>query len=420
MNFTLPQNSFQGDAPVEISLPDNWDVTLQALPGDSISPLTRDQIRRRLQTPYGSPPLEALARSAREVCIVFDDVSRGTPTRIMAECVLQELLQSGVKPGRIRFLCALGTHGANNRIDFVHKLGEEIVRRYPVYNHNCYENNVRIGTTRRGFDVCVNAEFMRCDLRVGLGAITPHTMNAFGGGAKMLVPGIASIDTIRQNHVAATRFFQENHLNSASLLGDLRVGVMRAEIEEMCRMAGQFFKVDCLYNSRLELLDLYAGDPIEAYYAAIPAARRLYTISRVTGQDVVIVNANAKATEATIASGLGALELKKSGGDVVIIDHTKMGQVTHYLFGSFGRYAHGSLMGGMPVNRPEVERYLCWMPYPDVGGMHWIGETDKQYYTDTWEQTLALLLERHGPGTRAAVITDGTICCFPPEEQSPS
>lgn len=35
------------------------------------------------------------------------------------------------------------------------------------------------------------------------------------------------------------------------MTGNLKMRGMRKEIEEMTRMAGQFFKVDCLYNSSL-------------------------------------------------------------------------------------------------------------------------------------------------------------------------
>jgi nickel-dependent lactate racemase len=411
MELTLAQNAFQGDAPAIIELPDDWQVQFFELPGDRMNRLTARQLREKLDHPYGSPTLRELAKPGQEVCIVFDDITRGTPVQPMAEAVLEELLETGIAKNQIRFLCALGTHGAQNRQDHVHKLGEAIVRQYPVYNHNCYENNRLIGTTKKGVPVKLNAEFLQCDLRIGLGGITPHTMNGFGGGGKLLFPGIADIETVAQNHLTATEFLQKNGLDSSAMMGDLSMSGMRKEIEEMTRMAGQFFKVDCLYNSRLELIDLYAGDPIREYYAAIPRAREIYSIPPVKDQDVVIVNVNAKASEATIATGLGALGLKASGGDVVVIDLTRRGQATHYLFGAFGKFIGGRMKGGMPSVRPQVDRYICWMPWPDPGSAHWFGEEEKQVYVDTWQQALELLRQRHGPGSRVTVISDGTLAC---------
>lgn len=416
MELTLPQNAYQGGQPVQITLPDEWNVEYYPMPGDAMPELTQEEIRDRIEHPIGCLPLSRQARGKKRVCIVFDDITRGTPTKPMARAVLDILLENGVKKENIQFLCALGTHGAHSRQDHVEKLGEDIVHDYPVYNHNSYENNVCIGQTARGFDVCINREFWNCDLRIGLGAVTPHTMNGFGGGGKILFPGIAAIDTIAHNHATATEYLQERGLNSSKMTGNLEMGGMREEIEEMTRMAGPFFKVDCLYNSKLELVDLYAGDPIQEYYAAIPAAQKLYGIPPVTDADVAIVNVNAKASEATIATGFGAMAIRP-GGDVVVVDLTRRGQATHYLFGSFGRNTGGRMMGAMPARRPEVDRYICWMPHPDLGAAHWFGELEKQVYVDTWEEALALLRAKHPAGSRVAVISDGTLAYYREDQQ---
>ena len=69
--------------------------------------------------------------------------------------------------------------------DFAKKLGWDIVARYPVYNHNPYENLVLAGTTRRKTRVFINAEFMQYDLKIGIGGMVPHPMAGFGGGVKL-------------------------------------------------------------------------------------------------------------------------------------------------------------------------------------------------------------------------------------------
>nr|WP_072514785.1 lactate racemase domain-containing protein [Ndongobacter massiliensis] len=411
MKISLPQNAYQGDAPLYLTMPDDWDTTYYPMIGDAMSGLTQPEIIDKLEHPVGSLPLSELARGKKKVCIVFDDITRGTPTIPMAHAVLTVLLDSGVVKKDIEFLCALGTHGAHDLVDHTKKLGVDIVHDYPVFNHNCYENNVYIGKSSNGVKVYINREFTKCDLRIGLGSITPHTMNGFSGGGKLLFPGIASINTIAQNHRIATEFMNSHQLNSSKMTGHLEMSEMRKEIEEMTQMAGQFFKIDCLYNSKLELIDIYAGDPIQEYYAALPAAKRVYAIPPIKDMDIVIANANAKASEATIAAGFGALAVR-SGGDVVITDLTRRGQTTHYLFGSFGRETGGRLMGDMPSVRPNVSKYICYMPYPDIGAAHWFGEINKQIYVDTWEQALTLLRKRHGPGSKVAIISDATLAYY--------
>lgn len=84
-------------------------------------------------------------------------------------------------------------------------------------------------------------------------------------------------------------------------------------------------------------------------YAALPAARKLYAIEPIQNVDIAIVNVNAKASEATIATGLGAMCVRP-GGDVVVIDHTRRGQATHYLFGAFGSSTGGRMHWSDCVN----------------------------------------------------------------------
>jgi len=416
MNYTLSQNAWQGFESVDIELPDNWDVEYYGIPGDNEPVLTKEKLKEKINSPYGSKTIYELARNANEVCVVFDDISRGTPVRPMAEIVLEELKGAGVKDENIRFICALGTHGAHNRADFVNKLGKDICDHYPIYNHNCYENNVFIGKNSKGHDVCCNQEMMSCDLRIGIGAITPHPFNGFGGGAKIIFPGMASIDTIANNHKTAVDDIRERKINAVANMGDIKIDKMRKENEEMGRMVGQFFKIDCLYNTKLEIVDLYAGDIVEEYYAAIPAAQKLYAMPRFDDKDIVITNANAKANEAQIAITVASLAVNKKGGDIVIVNRTKMGQCTHYLFGEFGKNAGGRMHGRLPRVRPWVNRYIFWME-PDLGSRHWYGDTDKQFFVDSWQEVIDLLKETHGDGTKVAIIADGTISCYELENE---
>ena len=82
MKYTLQQNAYQGFTPVEIDVPDSWQVQWNGIVGDDAPALTMEQIKQKLNRPYGSPTLKELARDAKKVCIVFDDISRGTPTRM--------------------------------------------------------------------------------------------------------------------------------------------------------------------------------------------------------------------------------------------------------------------------------------------------------------------------------------------------
>lgn len=403
MNFHLWQNAWREDADshVEISLPDDWEVTVCKLPADSLPKMSLQQMLEKIRSPIGMPAIQEMARSGHEAVIVFDDMSRGTPVRELAELVVAELERGGIGPEHIRFLCALGNHAALTRKDFVKKLGKSIVERFPVYNHNPYENLTDIGTDLHEGRVMINREFMHCDVRIGIGSVSPHPMNGFGGGGKLIFPGIAGIETTGANH--SRREFLPFSTESSGF---------RKEIEHMVRLAAPFFKIDALLNSKLEIVDLYAGDPVAEYQEAMRSSAVLHTMKRSgVPKDVVIVNANAKYNEALIAVRIAQMDLKP-GGDIVLINHCPDGQVTHYLYSAFGSdYGGGCWVPPEKKPRYTAGRIIYQTPYPDPASRNALNEPEKVAFAKTWEEALALL-SCHGAGTSVSLLPDGTISRF--------
>lgn len=401
--YKLWQNAWKDgyDEPINITLPDNWNLTYHSMPGDVAKPLDKKEILNRITNPISSPTIEELARNGKEAVIVFDDLSRGTPVKEIAEVVLDELNKGGITSDHVRFICALGTHGAMTRVDFVRKLGSEIVEKYPVYNHNAFHNLVQIGEDSDKKPVLINKEFYECDIRIGIGSVSPHPMNGFGGGGKLLFPGIAGADTTCANHGRRqfTKFgTKENNCG------------FRNDIETMTKMVGQFFKIDAVINDHLQIVDLYAGDPIDEYYKAVEASANLNSmvLPANTDNDVVVVNANAKYNEALISVRI-ASEILKPGGDIVLINHCETGQVVHYTFGPFGKNTGGRLFKPFE-SRPKMKcrRLIFYTPFPDYFTKAQFDEPQKVFLEKTWDGVLKLL-EENLEGTNAAVISDGSI-----------
>ena len=405
-HFKVWQNAWKDgyDEPLDLTVPDDWELEVHELGGDNFPALTREQMREKICNPIGMESIREMAAKGHQAVILFDDLSRGTPVQPIAEIVLEELLAGGMEKKNIRFICAIGNHGALNRIDMVRKLGEDIVRNYRVYNHNAFGNLVEIGRDKGDVPVLINREFMLCDVRIGIGSVTPHPMNGFGGGAKMLFPGIAGIETTVGNHLRR-EFTQVG--NQKCNFG------FRQDIESLARMAGPFFKIDAVINSKLDIVDLFAGDVIEEYYEAIKSAAVVDACPLGTPKDVVIVNANAKYNEANIAVNLAREELKE-GGDIVLVNHCEVGAAVHYLFGAFGTNTGGPMF--TPYEKRKQVTYgrvIYYNPWPDPFSLFFYDQPRTVTFATTWEEVLALLAEKHGPGTTCAVQPDGTILYHP-------
>ncbi|GAJ08590.1 unnamed protein product, partial [marine sediment metagenome] len=160
-----------------------------------------DEIKASISNPIGIPPIKELAKGKKEVVIIFDDMTRVTRVAKIAPFVLEELAEAGIPDNRIRFIVALGLHSALWRQHFVKKLGEEVVSRFSVYNHNPFHNCTYVGTTSTyKTRVYANEEVMKCDLKIAIGSVVPHPMSGFGGGGKIILPGVVSFETIDWNH----------------------------------------------------------------------------------------------------------------------------------------------------------------------------------------------------------------------------
>jgi nickel-dependent lactate racemase len=395
-SITLPQLNWYGTKTIDFPLADRWQVETLHMFGWQLPALTPVEITHALRNPIGCLPLQQLARGKKEVVIIFDDMSRVTRTEILAQAVLQELAAAGIKDRQIRFVCALGCHGALTRIDFVKKLGDDILSRFPVYNHNPFGNLVSVGKTRTyGTEVEVNAEVMDCDLKIALGMVAPHPMSGFGGGGKIILPGVTSFKTAQHNH-------RQTHHDMVALRGKLGTGrfdenPMRFDVEEAALLAGLDFIVNVLVNENGETAKVYAGALQPAYAAAVAEAKAHYLTPKVQDKDIAIANAFIKANEAFIGVNIANSAInRQQGGDVVLIANAPEGQVVHYLLGPFGAKKFGPEHQYSRV--PEyVKRLIIYSEYPDLAGRNWYAVSDKVVFASKWGEVLEIL-ERDYPG----------------------
>lgn len=404
--FLLPNLLWYGNQPREICFPDAWEVDFLEPPGFKKPGLSREGMERALSEPIGSPTLEELARQAREVVVVFDDITRPTPVKDVLPSVLEALRSAGIPDENVRFIPALGMHGAMTNVDFRKKLGEEVVERYPVYNHNPYENCPYVGETESGVPVYLNREFLYCDLRIGIGCITPHVHVGFGGGGKIVLPGICGAETIKYFH----KDVMARDPGSTGL-GKVEGNVMLRAVEEVCVLSGLRFKVDALVNSRGEITDLYCGDPLQVHRKGVKEARIHYGVPYRGGYDVVVANAYAKYNEMAICMMMALSCVNFSAGTIVLVVDSPEGQVCHYLMRSFGKEYGGECYvprGDLPTSL-EV---IVHTRYPDPTMCDLFAPYRSVRVVREWEEVLGLLNSKYPQGARAAVIPDGTMQFF--------
>lgn len=397
--LSLPQLFWHGRTELPLRFPGDWQVKICEMAGDANPPLSTAEIKRNLDNPLDCRHLCLLAEGRKEVAIVIDDLTRPTEASLIVPHILATLHEAGIGHDRIRFLMALGSHGAHTAEDFRKKLGASVVGKYPVYNHNCYENCAEIGKTRSGLRLKINQELMRCDLKIGIGCVMPHLYVGFSGGGKLFLPGMAHIDTIDAFHSFTTPT-EKGRLN--------RENPMIREIDSAVDLIGVDFQVDVLTNTRGQITHLYAGKSSSVYQAASRAAQVAYRTDADSRFDVVISNAHLKANEGDIAL-VTALDLvRPDGGMCVLIMNSPTGQMTHYLMRWFGKFT-GGRQAVKRVALPRDVGIIVFSPFPDPTMFDPYENKESITWQDSWDNVLGNIRAKHPSRPRIAVIPDGTI-----------
>ncbi|MBN1106796.1 MAG: DUF2088 domain-containing protein, partial [Deltaproteobacteria bacterium] len=276
------------DRKLGFSIPKGWNV----ISGEDRPPVPGvpdpvAEIRHALDNPIGSPRLEELARPGMEVALLFDDLQRPTPARLVLPEVMNRLNRAGVPDRRMKGVCALGTHHAYALEEIRTKVGDEVFSRLEgrLFSHDPHSaENVIIGRTHRGILVEINKHAALADLAVGVGECMPHPVAGYGGGYKLVMPGISSYRTVGEHHFAWMRH------------RDSRVNVLEGnffyeEIVDAGRLSRMRFKVDLVINEKKEVIRAFAGSTEAEHREASRFAESLYLVPLPRLADVTITSA---------------------------------------------------------------------------------------------------------------------------------
>ena len=407
-NIRIPIKAWYGDEAMDLNFPESWEVHECRMAGHDTPPLRDDQLYEALQNPMGTKSIREMAQGRKQVVILFDDLTRPAPTWKILPFVLEELHGAGITDDQIRFVTAYANHAAMSQEDFVKKLGKDVVRRYHIYNHNTYEHLIDVGKTTRGTPILMNREVMACDLKIAIGGLIPHIGAGFGGGAKMVLPGVAGIVTADYNHRivgkrggdrSATRF---RH-------GEIDDNDVRQDLEEATRKVALDMKIDLLVNNRRQIIGVFAGDFITQHRAGVEKARQLYSTPVMKECDIVVMNSYPIENQTLKAVWPGRHGLKENGLGVVITQSVE-GLAPHYLAGRFGT-DYGGKMWGLPQKLivPQAERLLVCSSYLSRNDLDTYGPSEKVVPCTTWGEVLLHLVDSYPKQAKVAVYPYASI-----------
>lgn len=396
----IPWGAWYESEPRRLAFPNRYELFAPPVPGGPR--LDDEAIREALERPVGSPPLAELARGRSSVAVAVDDLTRPTPAGRVLSWVLETLGEAGIGPEDVSVVVALGAHRPLQRSDLLKKLGPDVVGQVAVFNHSPYDGLVDFGTTRRGTPIVINRWFAQADLKITVGAVLPHPTAGFGGGAKIVLPGLASLEALEANHGPAVR-------EVAGRVGQIEDNALRADLEEGVAAVGVDFSINVVCPAAGEVAALVAGHPVEAHRVACAEARELFTVPPPPGPvDILCLNAYPKDTEfLQVVNAFNvwadrSQPLVADGGTLVVLTAASEGFGTHGLLGPGGRLyrplaeraGFAGLFEGLAVAVvcPNVTRRELEFVFPASTAL----------FAD-WPECLAFLEDRHPASARVAV-----------------
>jgi len=391
----LPWSAWIDEREIELPLPAGWTVETAEIPAGDRGPTLDEAFTR----PIGAPPLEELARGCRSAAIAVEDITRPAQVAGGLEAIVARLAASGIPPERIRVIVAVGGHAPLKRDELLLKLGEFVLAHCDVSNHHPYENLVDLGTSRGGLPVRVNRWFHEAELKLAVGSVVPHPYAGFGGGGKIVLPGLAGIDTLEMNHRPAVTGL------SGAGLGVVEGNRARAEMEEIALAAGLAAVLNVVPGPRRESLGYYFGHPVDAHRAAVELARRVYRVEIEPGADAVLLGAYPKDGEVLqLGNAFNAwrsceVPPGREDATVILAAACPLGRGYHSLHGP-GMRLYRDPVQREYLGRRELIVFAPAVATPDVRKSFWEG----YLHARRWKEVTARLAARHPDGGRMLVF----------------
>jgi len=320
-----------GKTGLAIELDDSLNVTVVE---PSFVPALADPeaaVRYALRAPIGSPPLCGLVRSGMRIGVVFSDITRPAPNPLLLAAVLEVL--DAVPGVEVILFNALGTHRPNTEAELRGMVGDAVFERRRIVQNDTFDpaTQVRVGVTSKGHETWLNAELMRCDLKILTGFIEPHLFAGFSGGGKAIMPGMAGQRTVLGNHDAG----MVGH--PKAIWGVTRGNPIWEEVREVAGQAGRLFLLNVTLNRDKAVTGVFAGDLDQAHAAGCAFVKRSAMVAVERPFDIVVTTNSGYPLDINLYQSVKGMraadQVVRQGGAIIIATRCSDGIPEHGLYG---------------------------------------------------------------------------------------
>ena len=385
--------------------------------------------RVALEGPVAGPPFSQLLEGATRVAVVIDNQFRPTPASKLLPPVLDAIESAGVEA---TVVCANGKVFPMSESDIEQKVGRDNLARMERLGIGFHQNEPRnadnysyVGVSSRGTPVWLHNEVARSDVKLAIGQAQANHWG-YGGGGKLILPGVVSDETIESNHC--------NFVPSPQTHYGALAGPMRSDIDEVATMCGLSAAMNVLLDTHGRVLEVVHGSHPASHRVAIERFNEIYAYENPVAEkgqaDIAICGVFAPTDHLFFHTGWGCMSadfVLKDGGSLIYCSPSP-GVST--AVGDFPGLALMDLMQpympATPENYQQVLRDIHARKIQMWAGCIWVPiyevMTRKHLTMVTLEENLAMAaeigmdattsldeafaaaMERHGPDAKVIVL----------------
>jgi nickel-dependent lactate racemase len=186
-----------------------------------------------------------------------------------------------------------------------------------------------------GHETWLNAELMRCDLKVLTGFIEPHLFAGFSGGGKAIMPGMAGQRTVLGNHDAG----MVGH--PKAIWGVTHGNPIWEEVREVANQAGRLFLLNVTLNRDKAVTGVFAGDLDKAHAAGCAFVKRSAMVAVPRPFDIVVTTNSGYPLDINLYQSVKGMraadQIVRPGGAIIIATSCWDGLPEHGLYGKILR-----------------------------------------------------------------------------------
>ena len=303
---------------VYFSLPPQWTPSHfieneEDVPIPSVAQMTEEA----LATPLGTLPLKNLVSGAYRIAIIIDDWTRPTPVAEILQVLLSYLVRNGFPREKVTIVVALGTHSAMTGDELEARVGRETVSFYKIIQHNAWQSDlVPVTLPKDGRVVKINPEVARADVKIGISSILPHPMAGFGGGPKILMPGVSDFEFVRDHHMRYT-------IHPRSIAGVTKGNPFHESCLSAAQAIGLDFSINCVYNQEGEIFRILGGSLDTTFASAVEVCYQKLGVRFEEKVDITITSTYPHTHGHQFCKGLNAPDLiTKENGAILLVAPT--------------------------------------------------------------------------------------------------